>query len=474
MFETYTVTRQYIEEHEIQAIDLKFCDLWGRSHHITIPAREFSPSLMEEGIGFDGSAVGLKNVKAGDMVMVPDLATGFLDPFWEVPTLSFLCNALNATTMNIFPNDPRNIARGAESYLRSTGVSSRSLWGPEFEFYVFDQVHIENKMHRAGYRFTSYETEHPGPEGHSGGTYIPLQEGYHASPPKDQHFNFRQEITQHLQEMNIPVKYHHHEVGSFGQMEIETPLLGLDEAGDAITLIKYATKMVATQHGKSVTFMPKPIYGEAGNGMHFHQQLFKEQENLFYDPDGYGNLSETARHYIAGLLQHGPALLALTNPSTNSYRRLVPGFEAPVNAFYSLGNRSAAIRIPKYAKGPQTARIEFRPPDATSNPYLTLAAQLLAGLDGIQKALDPTKLGFGPIDEDIFSWPEEKRKTIQPLPSSLEDALLALEKDHDFLLAGDVFSEELIADWIEHKRKKECVPVKNRPHPYEMHLYFDV
>jgi glutamine synthetase len=474
MFETHTAAHQYIQEHEIQAIDLKFCDLWGRPHHITIPADQFTPSLMEEGIGFDGSSIGLKNVKAGDMILVPDLETGFLDPFWEVPTLSFLCNALNAATMEVSSNDPRNIARRAESYLQDTGAASHSLWGPEFEFYVFDQVHIENKMHRAGYQFSSHETEYAGLEGRSGGTYIPLQEGYHASPPKDKHHNFRQEITGHLQDMNIPVKYHHHEVGSFGQMEIETPLMRMGEAGDAVSLIKYATKMVAWRHSKSVTFMPKPLYGEAGNGMHYHQQLFQGKENLFYDPEGYGNLSETGRQYIAGLLHHGPALLALTNPSTNSYRRLVPGYEAPVNAFYSLGNRSAAIRIPKYAKQPQTVRIEFRPPDATSNPYLALAAQLMAGLDGIEKGWDPTELGFGPIDEDVFSWSDQRRQTIQPLPSSLEDAFLALEKDHDFLLAGGVFNEDLLQEWIEHKREQEIIPVRNRPHPYEMHLYFDV
>ena len=476
MFQTYNVTRQYIEEHDIQAIDLKFCDLWGRLHHITLPASQFKPALMEEGIGFDGSSIGLKNVKAGDMVMVPDLSTGFRDPFWDVPTLSFLCNALDASNFEIFSNDPRNIARQAASLLADSGIASRSLWGPEFEFYVFDRVRIENRRHRAGYQFVSLESAFGGEaDGDmSGGTFIPLQEGYHAAPPKDRHFNLRQEIIQHLNKMNIPVKYHHHEVGSMGQMEIETPMLDLLTAGDAITLIKYTTKMVASRHDKSVTFMPKPIYGEAGSGMHFHQQLFQGEENLFYDPQGYANLSHLAQAYIAGLLHHGPSLLALTNPSTNSYRRLIPGYEAPVNAFYSLGNRSAAIRIPKYAQQSHNVRIEFRPPDATGNPYLTLAAQLLAGMNGLKKEMDPTQMGFGPIDEDVFSWSPEKRKSIKPLPTSLEEALQALEKDHDFLLRGQVFSRELIADWVEHKRDKECQPVRRRPHPYEMHLYFDV
>jgi glutamine synthetase len=274
--------------------------------------------------------------------------------------------------------------------------------------------------------------------------------------------------------MGIPVKYHHHEVGCAGQMEIETPMMDLVAAGDAILLIKYTTKMIASQHSKAVTFMPKPIYGEAGNGLHFHQQVFDGVKNIFYDPSGYGHLSQTARYYIGGLLYHGAAVLAFTNPSTNSYRRLVPGFEAPINAFYSLGNRSAAIRIPKYAKQPETARFEFRPPDATSNPYLAMAAQLMAGIDGIKQKMDPTELGFGPIDADVFSWTEEQRSAVKPLPTSLGDALRALEQDHDFLLAGDVFSQELIESWVEYKFNAEARAVLSRPHPYEMSLYFDV
>jgi glutamine synthetase len=257
-------------------------------------------------------------------------------------------------------------------------------------------------------------------------------------------------------------------------MEIEIPMMRIVPAGDAIMLIKYTTKMVAAQHEKAVTFMPKPIYGEAGNGLHFHQNIFDRNMNLFYDADGYGHLSQTARYYIGGLLYHGAAVLALTNPSTNSYRRLVPGYEAPVKAFYSLGNRSAAIRIPKYASQPETARFEFRPPDATSNPYLALAAQLMAGIDGIQKKLDPDELGFGPIDADIFSWTDEQRATIKSLPTSLDLAMQALKEDHEFLLAGGVFSKELIENWIEYKYNAEFSPVRNRPHPYEMSLYFDV
>jgi glutamine synthetase len=473
MFQTFEQARRYVDDHGIQMVDLKFCDLWGRWHHITLPASQFSPSLLREGIGFDGSAVGLKSVKAGDMVLVPDLTTGRPDPFCEVPTLSFICFTLEADTHAVFSNDPRNIAIRAEAYMRESGIADESRWGPEFEFYVFDRVAYENGVNKAGYWLESREADWNSAEG-GHGHYIPLHGGYHAIPPKDQLHNLRSEMTLRLEAMGVPVKYHHHEVGGPGQCEIETPMVGLVAAGDMTMIVKYVTKMVAQAHDQTVTFMPKPLYGEAGNGMHFHQQLFKGGHNLFYDPAGYGCLSRTALYYIGGLLKHGPALLALTNPSTNSYRRLIPGFEAPVNAFFSLGNRSAAIRIPKYANQPDTARLEFRPPDATCNVYLALAAQLLAGLDGIKNQIDPTAAGFGPIDANIFAWSEEERAKIKRLPESLDEALRALEADHDFLLVGNVFSEELIGRWIEYKREMESYPVRNRPHPYEVSLYFDV
>jgi len=472
MFETFDQARRYVEERAIQMIDLKFCDLWGRWHHLTVPASQFTPHILENGIGFDGSAVGLKSVKAGDMVLVPDLATGMLDPFWDKPTLSFICTTLEADTHAVFANDPRNIAIRAENYMKETGIADESRWGPEYEFYVFDNVSYEYGVNRASYCLECREADwNSAIGGH--GHYIPLHGGYHAIPPKDQLFNLRSEMTLHLEAMGIPVKYHHHEVGGPGQAEIETPMMGLVQAGDATLIIKYVTKMTAHQHGQTVTFMPKPLYGEAGSGMHFHQHLFKQGRNIFYDPNGYGCISKEGLYYIGGLLSHGAALLALTNPSTNSYRRLIPGFEAPVNAFFSLGNRSAAVRIPKYATQPDTARIEFRPPDATCNVYLALAAQLLAGLDGIRREIDPTQAGFGPIDANIFAWSAEQRAAIKSLPASLEEALRALENDHDFLLAGNVFSEELIRMWITYKREAEEYAVRNRPHPYEMSLYFD-
>ncbi len=473
MFQAFEPALRYVNEHNIRMVDLKFCDLWGRWHHITVPSARFTPALMEAGIGFDGSAVGLKNVKAGDMVLVPDLSTGAPDPFWTTPTLSFICTTLEADTKAIFTHDPRNVAIRAEAYLRETGIADESRWGPEFEFYVFDDVTYENNVNGAGYRLDSNEADWNSAEG-GHGHYIPLHGGYHAIPPKDQLYNLRAEMTLHLETMGVPVKYHHHEVGGPGQVEIETLMMGLVPAGDATMLVKYVTKMTAHAHSQTVTFMPKPLYGEAGSGMHFHQHLFKKGRNVFYDADGYGCLSQTARHYIGGLLSHGAALLALTNPSTNSYRRLVPGFEAPINAFFSLANRSAAVRIPKYANQPHTARMEFRPPDATCNAYLALAAQLLAGLDGIQREIDPTAAGFGPIDADVFSWTDAQRASIKSLPGSLDEALHALKEDHAFLLAGEVFSEELIQQWIEYKMEAEYYPVRNRPHPYEVSLYFDV
>jgi len=473
MFQTFEQAQKYVRDYGVEMIDLKFCDLWGRWHHLTIPASQFEPDLMDTGIGFDGSAVGLKSVKAGDMVLVPDLGTGFMDPFWDTPTLSFICTTLEADTHAIFENDPRNIAIRSEEYLKTTGLADESRWGPEFEFYIFDEVAYEYGINRAYYEISSAEADWNSAQG-GHGHYIPAHGGYHAIPPKDTLYKLRAEISANLEKMGVPVKYHHHEVGGPGQCEIETPMMGLLQSGDATMIIKYVTKMTAHARGQTATFMPKPLYGEAGSGMHFHQHLFKKKQNVFYDAAGYGCLSQEGLYYIGGLLAHGPALLAITNPSTNSYRRLVPGYEAPVNAFFSLGNRSAAVRIPKYANQPDTARMEFRPPDATGNVYLMLAAMLMAGIDGIKNKIDPTANGFGPIDQNIFAWSDEQRGTIKSLPSSLNEALRALEADHDFLTAGGVFSDEMLKQWVDYKRNNEYFAVRNRPHPYEMSLYFDV
>ncbi len=474
MFANLNQAVAYIRDHSIRMIDIKFSDLWGRWRHLTIPAEQFTHELMRDGVGFDGSSVGLKSVKAGDMVTVPDLSTGFVDPFWEVPTLSFIGYTLEADTKKIFFRDPRNIAQMADGYLRQTGVADESRWGPEFEFYIFDTIAFENTINKSGYRVESAEADWKSGEG-GHGYYIPLHGGYHAIPPKDALYHLRTRTSLTLMDMGVPVKYHHHEVGGPGQCEIETPMIvGAAATGDLVMKVKYVTKMIAHAAGMTATFMPKPLYGEAGNGMHFHQHLFKDGVNIFYDPEGYGKLSKTALYFIGGLLHHGPAVLAFTNPSTNSYRRLVPGYEAPVNAFFSLGNRSAAVRIPKYADQPETARMEFRPPDATGNPYLMVAAQLMAGVDGVLNQIDPTEHGFGPIDENIFAWTPEQLEDIKPLPATLKEALDALAADNAFLRAGDVFDDEMIEDWIEHKLKEEYYAVRNRPHPFEMQLYFDV
>lgn len=472
MFKNFDEAAAFVREHNIRMVDLKFTDLWGRWHHVTISSLEFTPELMSAGIGFDGSSVGFKSVKAGDMILIPDLSTGFIDPFWEVSTLSFICNTVEADTKELFNGDPREVCRRAENYMKDCGIADASIWGPEFEFYVFSKVFLENDVNVAHYRVESIESPWNSAEG-GNGHYIPLHGGYHAIPPKDQTYDLRSRMVIALENAGIPIKYHHHEVGGPGQCEIETPLLGLLPAADACMIIKYMSKMVAHQAGQTVTFLPKPLYGEAGSGMHFHQQLIKNSSNLFYDPQNENLLSEIALYYIGGVLTHAPALLALTNPSTNSYRRLIPGFEAPINAFFSKGNRTAAIRVPKYATQPDAVRFEFRPPDATCNPYLAMAAQLMAGLDGIKNRIDPTKAGFGPIDDDIFLWSPEKRAQIKSLPTSLEDALQALENDHAFLLQGDVFNQEMISNWLRIKRAED-LQIRNRPHPYEIQLYFDL
>ncbi len=472
MFESVEEAERYIADEGVEQIDLKFCDLWGRWHHVTISAARFSDELMANGIGFDGSSVGFKGISSGDMVMVPDLRTAFPDPFWELPTLSFICTTLEADSRKLYPYDPRSIVQRTEMWLAETGVADASLWGPEFEFYVFNGISYENGLNVASYRVESEEGGWSSREPGSGYT-SPVRGGYHAIPPRDRLHNLRSRICWRLDAAGVPVKYHHHEVGGPGQCEIETPLLSPTHAADACMIVKYMARMTALEDGMTVTFMPKPLFGEAGSGMHFHQRLQKDGDNLFYSAEGYSCLSDEARWYIGGLLEHGAAVLAFTNPSTNSYRRLVPGFEAPVSAIFSAGNRSAAVRIPSYANRPDTARIEFRPPDATGNPYLSIAVQLLAGLDGIRRRLDPSELGFGPVDEDIFSWTEERRRTIKSLPASLGEALDALECDSDFLVGSGVFSSQLIERWIAKKRDEEH-EVAIRTHPYEVELYYDL
>ncbi len=475
MFQDLNQVQETIREEQIAMIDFKFCDLDGRWHHLSMPAARFDEHVVEHGVGFDGSSVGFAALEAGDMAMLPDLATGFRDPFFDVPTLSFICDIVEADTRRFSPLDPRGTAKRAEAYLRQSGIATESLWLPELEFYLFDRVLYGSGVNHAAYRVDAVEAywNSEGGELQNYGFQIPPHGGYHAIPPADSAFNLRCEMVGILEQVGVPVKYHHHEVGGPGQCEIELPLAPLTNCGDQVMLAKYVIRMTAYRHGKTAVFLPKPLYNEAGSGLHFHQTLRRNSDPVFYDPEGYAGLSGTCLHYIAGLLLHSPAVLALTNPTTNSYRRLVPGFEAPVSLFFSLANRSAAIRVPKYTTTPESKRFEFRPPDATCNPYLAVVAQLMAGIDGIQRQIDPAAEGFGPIDENVFEWPEERRRQIRSLPSSLPEALQALRQDHDFLLQGEIFTEAIIGAWIR-AREKDVWDVAVRPHPYEMDLYFDL
>ena len=458
-------------------IDLKFIDLFGRWHHLSLPKSQLNLDMFKRGTPFDGSATpGFKSVESGDMVLIPDIKTARIDPFWDIPTLSFICSSAEATTLESYKREPRSVAQRAEQYLVKTGIADKSLWSTEFEFYIFNSVSYKNDINMASYIIDSNEADWNSGlgEGKNLGHKIPPHSGYHAIPPLDDMFNLRAEMVENIEGGGIPVRYHHHEVGGPGQSEIEILEDTLTNMGDITMWMKYVIKMMARKYDHTVTFMPKPLYNEAGNGMHFHQHLFKKGKPLFYDKKGYGGLSQLALYYIGGLLTHGSALLALTNPSTNSYKRLVPGFEAPVKLFFSLANRSAAIRIPKYAEKPMEKRMEFRPPDGSCNVYLALAAQLMAGIDGIKRKIDPTKAGFGPIDKNVFILPQKERDKIKSVPATLKEALEALEKDHRFLLEGGVFTSDILEVWIDYKLNKEYNEVRNRPHPYEMSLYYDV
>ncbi len=464
----------FAAENSVENIDIKFSNLFGGTHHISVPVNRLTKELFEQGVGIDGSSVpGFKMEGASDMTLIPDPETAVLDPFWERCTLSMIGSVYNSETKAPHPLDPRQILRHAEQYLEKTGIADRSMWGPEFEFHIFDSLTYYNRENQASYIIESKEAgwgDDNSPSCDS--NQIQPQKGYHAAPPQDRYFLLRDRMSAMIEQFGIEVNYHHHEVGRSGQSEIEIILLSALKTGDAAMNIKYILKNLAQKAGCCVTFMPKPLHGEAGNGMHFHQHLFNGKEPVFYDKKGYAGLSQIALYYIGGLLKHSRALLAITNPSTNSYKRLLPGFEAPTNAIFGLGNRSCAIRIPKYATLPDTKRIEFRPPDGTCNVYLAIAAQLMAGIDGIKNKIDPMKEGFGPYDRDVTKLPAAEQAKIPQLPSSLAEAIEALEADNDFLLSGGVFSTEFLKNWI-HKLKNDVSEINNRPHPYEIQLYFD-
>lgn len=471
MFASVAEALKYIKDHNIAMVDLKIGSLGGRWLHLSIPACRLSAGYFEEGVGYDGSSgSGFTKVESGDVSAVPRVETGFVDPFCAHPTLSFICDTITADTKEPVPIDPRTVARRAVEYLRSTGLADEAWMGPEFEFHVFDRVDAACEPYYTNIEIECCETDSDGTT-----PSIPHKAGYMRTPPADQLHDLRTEIVLTLEQLGVPVRYHHHEVGAPGQCEIEVRLAPLLKAADHAMLIKYVIKNVARRHGKLATFMPKPLYGEAGNGMHVHQRLTKGDQHLFFDErkKNYAHLSDLALHYVAGLLRHGQALTGLTNPSTNSFKRLVEGYEAPVNLFFSLANRSAAIRVPKYAVLPEQKRIEYRPPDFTGNIYLTLAAMLMAGIDGVQSKLDPAAHNFGPFDVDIAKQDADFRAKIANVPRSLHDALAALRADHAFLLRGNVFSGSFIEGWVASKLAHDVRAVDTRPHAYEYALYLD-
>ena len=469
------------QEHGVRMVDFKFTDLPGMWQHITFSINALDEESFEEGLGFDGSSVrGFQEISESDMIMIPDPSTAVVDPFHEQKTMSIVCNVFDPITREPYSRDPRYVAQKAEGYLLETGIADACYMGPEEEFFVFDHVAFDQSEHRAFYEVNSQqgfwnrgaglgEGRMNGDGGNLGLTLRP-QEGYFAAMPSDTHSDLRSRMVVVLEEMGVASELHHHEVSAGGQAEIGLRFDKLLRMGDKLQTYKYVVKNVAQQAGKSATFMPKPLFEENGSGMHVHQSLFTGSENVMYDFNGYGQLSREALNYIGGILRHGRALMAFCAPTTNSYRRLTPGYEAPVNLVYSQRNRSAACRIPVYSPSEKAKRVEFRPPDATANPYLAFSAMMMAGLDGIQSRIDP---GL-PVDKDLFELPEEELAEIGSVPSSLDEAMDALEADHDFLLKGGVFTEDLIETWIGYKRAEECDPIRLRPHPWEFALYYDV
>ncbi len=477
MFSDATEALEFVASEAVQMVDLKTVDLLGRRRHVTLPAGHLTEEALLHGTGLDTSSyVGYKSVEAGDMRVVPDLSTGMLDPFCRASTLSFICDIVEPTGDQAYGRDPRGVARRAQAHFSDVVGAGEPVFSPEMEFYVFSSAQYRSELNAAGFEVDSTEALwHRPAEGEPRlGHGIAAHEGYHAAPPRDRLNDLRAEMLLAIEDAGVPVHYHHHEVGAPGQVEIEVGFGPLLQMADAVMEMKYLIANIADRAGMSATFMPKPMFGEAGNGMHVHQYVTDDGKSLFWDPDGnYANLSEMALHWIGGLLTHAAALLALTSPSTNSYRRLVPGYEAPISAFFGLSNRTAAIRVPAYSVNERENRIEFRPPDATCNPYLCLAAMTMAGLDGIKRAIKPAEHDFGPFDEDVVQMAPEQRARITQLPTSLADALDALEADHDFLLAGGVFPADLIEEWIALKRE-EVAAVNLRPHPHEYVLYYDL
>ena len=465
--------RQLAKEAAVKVVDLKFTDLIGVWQHFSIPVENLDDDLFVEGIGFDGSSIrGFQLIHESDMLLIPDPETACVDPILEVPTMNLICNVLDPVTLQRYSRDPRYIAQKAENHLKSTAIAEVSYWGPELEFYIFDDVRYDQTAHCGYYFIDSNEgVWNTGrQESPNLGYKLRHKEGYFPAPPADTLQDIRSEIILKLKEVGVPVEVHHHEVGTAGQGEIDMKYTTLTKMADSVMYYKYVVRNVARKHSKTATFMPKPIFADNGSGMHTHQSLWKGGTNLFWDEKGYAQISRTAKYYIGGLLRHASALLGLCAPTTNSYRRLVPGFEAPVNLVYSQRNRSAAVRIPVYSKSPKSKRIEFRCPDPACNPYLCFAAQLMAGLDGVRNKIDPGE----PIDKEVYELGPEEAASVKSTPGSLGEVLDALERDHNWLLHGDVFTPDVINTWLAYKRERELALVNLRPLPYEFFLYFDL
>jgi glutamine synthetase len=463
----------FAKEHDVKIVDLKFTDLPGMWQHFSMMAGELTEDLFEEGCGFDGSSIrGFQAINESDMLLFPDPTTAIIDPVCKVPTLSITCNIKDPITLENYTRDVRYIAQKAEAYLQSTGIADTSYWGPEAEFYLLNDIRYGQNQHSGFYSVDSVEGSwNSGREENPNLGYKPrYKEGYFPVPPSDTLQDLRSEICLKLIEAGVDVEVHHHEVGTAGQGEIDIRYGELTVTGDKMALYKYIIKNVARENNLVATFMPKPLFQDNGSGMHVHQSLWKDGKNIFYDPQGYSLLSEDALYYIGGLLAHARSLCAIIAPTTNSYKRLVPGYEAPVNIAYSQRNRSACVRIPVYSKSEKAKRIEFRPPDPACNPYLAFSALLLAGLDGIQNRIHPGD----PLDRDLYDLEPEELADIESTPASLGDALDALEEDHEYLLKGDVFTQDVLDTWIDYKRENEVDAVNIRPHPYEFYLYHDI
>ncbi len=463
---------QFIKEQEVQFVDVKFCDLLGTWQHFTVPVSEISKDIFKDGFGFDGSSIrGWQAIDASDMLIIPDATTAVIDNFIEAKTLSLICSIKDPITGKYYERDPRYVAQKAEEYLKSTGIADTAYFGPEAEFFIFDDIRYDQTSNSGYYYIDSEEgTWNTGRDEMPNLGHKPRhKEGYFPVSPIDAHTDVRNEMALELQNVGIRVEAAHHEVATGGQAEIDMRFNSLTAMGDNFMWFKYIIKNVARRYDKTATFMPKPLFGDNGSGMHVHQSLWKNGQPLFAGKE-YAGLSETGLYYIGGILKHAKALCAFTNPTTNSYKRLVPGFEAPVNFVYSSRNRSAAIRIPMYSTSPKTKRIEYRTPDPTANGYIAFSALLMAGLDGIKNKIKPGN----PVDKDLFTLSKKELKNIPVAPGSLEEALKELDKDHKFLLEGGVFTEDLIQAWIERKMENDVNPVRMRPVPYEFALYYDV